>query len=190
SAISMIVVRSLPSVYRAEAVVLVDSQKIPENFVSPTVSGDLADRLALINQSIMSSARLLDIIKAFNLYGKDRARLTQEELLRKMRDDISVNFEKSWTGDRMHAFRLGYQGPDPNVVAQVANRLAGLYVLENVRAREDQAEGTVHFLARQLQEAKKSLDEQEQKLARFKEEHNGTLPEQQSSLMGTLTSLG
>ena len=189
SALAISIVRALPAVYRAEAVVLVDSQKIPENFVSPTVSGDVADRLALISQSIMTSARLLDIVNHFNLYWEERPRLTQEELLRKMRDDISVHFEKSWTGDRTQAFRLGYQGRNAKVVAAVTNRLASLYVEENIRAREDQAEGTVDFLRRQLDEARQSLDEQEQKVAQFKQEHNGTLPEQQTSLLGTLSSL-
>jgi polysaccharide chain length determinant protein (PEP-CTERM system associated) len=190
SLLSIVVVRLLPSVYTAEAVVLVDSQKIPENFVSSTVSGDIAGRLALISQNIMTSTRLLDIINTFALYQNERKRLTQEELLRKMHEDISVDFEKSWTGGKMQSFRLGYRGRNAKTVAEVANRLAGLYVAENVRAREDQAEGTVEFLRQQLQEAKRSLDEQEQKVAEFKREHNGILPEQQSSLLGTLSSLG
>ncbi len=189
STIAILVVRALPSVYRAEAIVLVDSQKIPETFVSSTVSGDVADRLALISQSIMTSARLLKIIDAFDLYKDQRDGLSQEDVLNKMHKDISVSFEKSWTGDRMHAFRLGYQGRNPKIVADVANRLANLYVAENVKAREDQAQGTVDFLRRQLQEAKASLDDQEQKVARFKQEHNGSLPEQQSSLLGNLSSL-
>ena len=189
SLLSIATVRLLPSVYAAEAVVLVDSQKIPENFVSSTVSGDIAGRLALISQNIMTSTRLLDIVNGFDLYRTERKHLTQDELLRKMREDISVNFEKSWTGGKMQSFRLGYQGRDAKTVADVTNRLAGLYVAENVRSREDQAEGTVDFLTQQLREAKKSLDEQEQKVAEFKREHNGTLPEQQSSLLGTLSSL-
>jgi polysaccharide chain length determinant protein (PEP-CTERM system associated) len=183
------VVRLIPPAYRAEAVVLVDSQKIPEIFVSPTVSGDVTDRLALITQNIMTSTRLLDTIRSFDLYRNERSRLTQEELLRKMRDDISISFEKSWTGGRTQAFRLAYQGPDAKVVTAVTNRLANLYVEENVRAREDQAEGTVAFLRGQLREAKASLDEQEAKVARFKQDHNGSLPEQQQSLLGTLSSL-
>lgn len=181
------VVRLLPSVYQAEAVVLVDSQKIPESFVTPTVGGDIADRLALISQDIMSTDRLLDVINRFDLYRDERSRLTQEELLRKMRQDISVNVEKSWTGGRMQAFRLGYQGRNAKVVADVANRLAGLYVAENTRARESQAEDTVSFLRRQLQDAKKSLDDQEAKVALFKQEHNGTLPQQESSLLASLS---
>lgn len=188
--LSIGVVHSLPAVYKAEAVILVDSQKIPESFVSSTVTGDIADRLALITQNVMTSARLLGIIDDFDLYRQERSHLTQEELLRKMRDDISIGYDKSGTSDRTQAFRLGYQGRNAKTVAAVTNRLASLYVEENVRTREDQAQGTVTFLRRQLQEAKSSLDDQERKVARFKQEHNGTLPEQQSSLLGMLNSLG
>lgn len=188
SAVALVIARLLPPVFKADAVVLVDSQKIPETYVSATVQGDVADRLALISQSVMTSSRLLEIMKAFHLYRRESKSMTQEELLSRMRRDITVSFEKNWTGDRMKAFRLGYQGPDAKIVAEVANRLAGLYVAENVRAREDQAQGTVDFLGLQLKTAKQSLDEQEQKVARFKQEHNGTLPEQETSLLAALSA--
>lgn len=188
SAASVIVVRELPSIYQSEAIVLVDSQKIPENFVSSTVNGDVADRLALISQDIMSSSRLLEIINSYGLYQKERQTHTQQEILQRMHSDISISVEKSWTGGRMQAFRLGYQGSDPRVVTEVTNRLAGLYVAENTRSRETQAEGTVAFLRNQLAEAKKSLDGQESKVARFKQEHNGVLPQQENSLLSALSS--
>lgn len=188
SVVSLFVVRGLPSVYQSEAVVLVDSQKIPENFVSSTVSGDVADRLALISQDVMSSSRLLEIINSYGLYQKDRRTHTQQEILQRMHNDISINVEKSWTGGRMQAFRLGYEGSDPKIVTEVANRLAGLYVAENTRSRESQAEGTVAFFRNQLAEAKKSLDGQEGKVAQFKQEHNGVLPEQENSLLSSLSS--
>lgn len=181
-------VQSIQSTYRAEAIVLVDSQKIPEAFVSSTVNGELADRLALISENIMTSDRLLQIIGGFDLYRAERKHLTQEELLRKMRLDISIEFEKSWTGGRTQAFRLGYEGPNARVVTDVTNRLAGLYVAENARARENQAEETVDFLSRQLREAKQSLDDQERKVAEFKQGHNGSLPQQETSLLATLSN--
>src|ERR1017187_3046873 len=45
------VVHLLPAVYLAEAVVLIDTQKIPEKFVSATVASDLEDRIAAIKQT-------------------------------------------------------------------------------------------------------------------------------------------
>ena len=183
------VVRLLPSVYKAEAVVLVDSQKIPEDLVTSTVTGDVADRLALISQSIMTSSRLLTLMHTFGLYRNQWNHLTQDELLQEMRADISVKVEKNWTGGRMQAFRLGYQANDPKTTAEVTNQLAGLYVAENLRTRQRQAATTVDFLHQQLREAKSSLDVQENQLAHFKTEHNGALPEQENALLGNLGSL-
>src|SRR5690348_13461281 len=80
SAVAIFISRALPPVYKAEAVVLVDSQKIPAAFVNPTVQGDVADRLALISQSVMTSSRLLEVIDHFGLYRTQRSHLTQEEL--------------------------------------------------------------------------------------------------------------
>ena len=187
SAGTAVVVQRLQAVYKAEVLVLVDPQRIPENFVSSTVGSDIADRLALISQDIMSRTRLLKIIETYNLYPEQRQRLTEDEVVQRMRKDINVTVEHSWTGGRMAAFRLSYQGTDPKTTAEVANRLAGLYVAENYRSRESQAEGTVQFLDSQLDEAKRSLDEQEAKVSRFKLQHNGQLPQQENSI---LTSLG
>lgn len=186
---SVLIVRRLAPLYKSEALVLVDSQKIPEAFVSSTVEGELPDRLALISQSIMSRTHLLEIIQRFQLYKKERASKTEDEIVQKMRGDISIKVEHSWTGGKMAAFRLGYQGRNPQLVADVTNRLAGLYAAENLRSREDQAEGTVQFLDEQLNQAKQSLTEQEEKVSEFKRLHNGELPEQENSLLGKVGSL-
>src|SRR4051794_3324336 len=59
----------LPPTYRAETVILVDAQKIPERYVAATVSEDVQDRLATISQEIMSATRLKRIIDDFDLYA-------------------------------------------------------------------------------------------------------------------------
>src|SRR5437762_13505488 len=59
-----------PPTYRAETLILVDSQKIPEKFVSPTVSAELQDRLATISQRILSNTRLAKVIQTYKLYEK------------------------------------------------------------------------------------------------------------------------
>jgi polysaccharide chain length determinant protein (PEP-CTERM system associated) len=187
SAATVVVVQRLRAVYKAEVLVLVDPQRIPESFVSATVGSDIADRLALISQDIMSRTRLFKIIEQYNLYPRQRQRLSEDEVVQQMRKDINVTVEHSWTGGRMAAFRLSYQGTDPKTITEVANRLAALYVAENYRSRENQAEGTVQFLDSQLDDAKWSLDEQEAKVSQFKLQHNGELPQQENSI---LTALG
>src|SRR5437868_7077828 len=75
-----------PATYRAEALILVDSQKIPEKYVSATVSAELQDRLATISQRILSNTRLQKTIETFNLYEKERKTHFQEQILEMMRD--------------------------------------------------------------------------------------------------------
>ena len=47
SAIAGLIVWKLPPVYKAEALILVDSQKIPDRYVTATVSVELQDRIAV-----------------------------------------------------------------------------------------------------------------------------------------------
>jgi polysaccharide chain length determinant protein (PEP-CTERM system associated) len=187
TAVAVAVVWKLPPVYKSEALILVDSQKIPERFVSATVSTDIQDRIATISQQIMSSSQLKKIMDDFGLYKAQRAASTEEEVLDAMRKDITISMEKGWTGNRPGAFRVGYQGPDPQIVAQVANRLANLYIEENLRVREVQAQGTSEFMDTQLVEAKKRLDQLEAAVSEYKVRHNGELPEQENAITSELT---
>src|SRR5579862_5957135 len=146
SAIGVVIVHRLPAFYRAETLILVDSQKIPERYVSATVSTDLQDRLATISQQILSVTRLKKIIDDFDLYKEPRKTKAPEEVIELMRSDIDIKLEKGWSGGRPGAFRIAYQGTSPTIVAEVANRLASLYIEENLRVREAQAEGTSEFI--------------------------------------------
>lgn len=144
-----VTVFELPAIYKAQALVLVDSQKIPESYVTSTVSTDVADRLATISQEIMTTTRLLKIVSTYNLYPEMHG-LPQEQIIGQMRKDISLDVEKGWTGGRPGGFRVGYEGRNPSLVAEVANQLANLYVEENLKTRQVQAEGTTEFIESQF----------------------------------------
>jgi polysaccharide chain length determinant protein (PEP-CTERM system associated) len=191
-----VVVHTLPSVYQAEALVLIDSQKIPEKFVSATVASDLEERITTIRQLLLSGGELKKIIENFGLYKEERKTQFEEDILDMMRADISITLDLGGpTGtnqkkaQRPGAFRIAYQGPDPAVVTRVTNRLADLYVEQNLKTREGQAAGTSEFLDTQLREAKKHLDEVEAQVSAYKVQHNGELPEQERVLAATLARL-
>lgn len=178
----------LPFVYRAETLILVDSQRIPERYVVTTVVSDLQERLSTLSQQILSASRLEKIIESDHLYTAERLKYAQEEVIAMMRKDITVTVERSGV-NRLGAFRVSYEGGNPVVVAKVANRLASLYMEENLKVRENEAEQTNDFLGGELEESKAKLDELEAKLSQYKREHMGALPEQESSLTGRVTGL-
>jgi uncharacterized protein involved in exopolysaccharide biosynthesis len=112
-----------------------------------------------------------------------------EDIVAMMRQDLTITPEKTWTG-RTASFRVSFQGPDAAVVTRVTNKIASLYVEENLKTREIQAEGTSEFIETQLKEAKHSLDELEATVSQYKVKHNGELPQQENSLNGILGRLG
>jgi succinoglycan biosynthesis transport protein ExoP len=183
------IVFRLPAVYRAEVLILVESQRIPERFVAPTVSTDLNNRLSNIRQQIMSYTRLLTIINKYNLYRRERQEKAEEEVIEIMRKNIDVRLEQGWSKDQPGAFRISYEGREPAVVAQVANELGDLFIDQNLRSREVYALGTSEFIESQLAEAKKRLEEQEGKLTAYKRQHNGELPQQENALVASLSRL-
>ena len=175
SAASSVVARSLTDWYRSETLILVVPQRVPENYVRSTVTSRIEDRLNSISQQILSRTRLERVIQDFDLYKEERRSGIMEDIVERMRNDIGVQVVK---GD---AFRVSYVGKDPRTVMKVTERLASLFVEENLKDRELLADGTNQFLEAQLEDARRRLSEQEKKVEAYRKRHSGELPTQLDS---------
>src|SRR5579863_8440759 len=60
------------STFQSEALILVEQQKVPEQYVVPNVTASLQDRLQTVTQQILSRTRLQATIDRFHLYGTNR----------------------------------------------------------------------------------------------------------------------
>ncbi len=183
------VIVRLPPEYQASAVILVDSQKIPDRYVATTVSNDANERLASITQQILSGERLQSIMDEFHLYGGTGKGRSTEDRLEAMRKHVKIEIDKNSAVRHLNAFQVMYEGRDPSMVAQVTNRLASAFIEENLKARQVQAEGTASFIGTELGAAKQKLDEIETALSRYKMSHEGELPEQENALVTELGRL-
>jgi polysaccharide chain length determinant protein (PEP-CTERM system associated) len=179
-----------PRTYRSTSTILIEEQEIPRDFVITTVNGYADERLQSINQRIMSTTRLLEIINRFNLYADLRRRMTTEEIVDKMRKDIRFETISADVMDKKGtvraslsampvtiAFTLAYDGKDPQMVQQVANVLASLYLEENLRTRERQSEGASRFLEEEAQALQRNLTDLDAKIAVFKAKNINAVPE-------------
>src|SRR5712671_1787383 len=145
----------LPDLYSASATVLVETQNISEEFVRSSVTAELGTRLQTIQQEIFSRARLQDLIGRLDLYPDQRkAGMPIDTLVERLRRDIKLQpagtEQQGYGGNRTVAFTISYSGRDPQVVAEVANLVASLYVVQNSKLREGQAVRTAEFLKAQL----------------------------------------
>ena len=207
---------SLPPVYRSSTLILVEPQKIPESYVHPTVTSSVEERLNTISQQILSRTNLEKIITEYRLYKEStishtipqssigRLAMAAEKLLGKAGVNKSTS-SNAWTPaehvDRMrqaieisvlggrkqkNAFTISYSGKDPNIVMSVTNALASLFIEENLKVRERQAEGTSEFLVNELVTVERELREVEKSLKIFKEKYNGSLPDQLDANLKTV----
>ena len=186
------IVLFLPDVYRSTVSVLVESQQVPQDFVKSTVTAVAERRVQTITQSILSRERLDSLIKRFGLYENLRASSSPEDLIQRMRGDISVDVkrtEQRGPDSAAIAFTISYSSGDPDTAATVANTLASYFIEEDLRSRERQAGGTAEFLRSQLDEIQKKIDAQEIEVSQFKESHLGELPEQRDANLATLERL-
>lgn len=165
-----------PKEYRSATLVLVTPQKVPESFIRPTVTSKIEDRLQSIGQEIMSRTRLERLISELKLYPEEARSKSKEEVYELMRKDIRVEIK-----GKEGYFTIAYIGKDPRVVTTVTNRLASLFIEENLKLREQQAQGTSEFLANELNTTKVKLEEQEKTVTHFKRQFMGELPEQRES---------
>jgi polysaccharide chain length determinant protein (PEP-CTERM system associated) len=168
-----------PREYRATTLVLVTPQKVPEQFVAATVTSKIEERLHSIAQEITSRTRLEQVISEFNLYSEKRGKVSQEEIIDLMRKNIEIEIPKR--DKEKSSFTISFVGKDPKVVAMVTNKLASLFIEENLKLREQQAQGTTEFLAVELSATKAKLEEQEKAITQFKRQYAGELPEQREA---------
>ena len=184
------VIYFIPNSYKATTVILVDPQKVPDYYVNSTVTTSVVDRLATLRQQILSETRLSQIIDEMGLYQKLKNKMPQEELVKRMQRDILVEVGASpKTEKTLGAFSVSYFNSNPNVAAQVTNRLASLFIEENIKGREQAVQGTADFLTRELQDAEKELKGKEEQITALKTQYVAELPESETSDVQALTSL-
>ncbi|RNC69015.1 MAG: chain-length determining protein [Desulfuromonadales bacterium] len=192
--VALVAAVALPRMYRSTSTILIEEQEIPRDFVMTTVTSYAEERLQTINQRIMSSTKLLEIINRFNLYADLRKSKTTEEIIALMRRDIKFQTISADVVDRRTgrptaatiAFSLAYEGQSPAMVQQVSNVLASLYLEENLKVREQQTLGATRFMEEEMKDVQAQLVEIERKIADYKQRNVSALPELAQLNMQTL----
>lgn len=168
-----------PKVYEAKTLILVQPQRVPQDFVRSIVSEGVDERLRTISQQVTSRTNLENIIREHKLY--DGPKRFMDERVELFREDISIDVSQ---GDRQrrpsepNAFTISYRSESPKKAMDIANTLASNFISENLRMRESQAMGTSSFLADELETVQIRLSEKEEELKRYREKFMGGLPEQ------------
>jgi protein tyrosine kinase modulator len=174
--------RTLKDLFRSETVVMMTPQRVREDVVRSAARPPLADRIQTISQQIMSRTRLEAIVTDLNLYPEERRSGLMEDIIEHMRKDVTVEVVR---GD---AFKVAYVSESPVTAMRVTERLAGLFIDENLKDREDLAQGTSQFLESQLEDAHKRLLNQEKRLEAYRRANAGQLPSQSQANLAAINT--
>lgn len=183
------IVKTWPATYRSTATILIEEPDVPADLVKSTVSTFANDRLQVIQQRVMTSQHLNEIIDRFDLYPEAQKTAPRSALINNMRSQVelevvSANLSGQQPQQRRTqpqasiAFNLSFDSQDPNIAQQVANRLTDLYLAENDRTRQEKAAGTTQFLGEQAEKLYADVQMLEKRLLDLRSKYNGSLPEQ------------
>lgn len=183
----------LPVTFRSEALIIVEQQEVPEQYVVPNISVSLQDRLQSMTQQILSRTRLQSTIDRFRLYPKRRLLsgvFGPDDPVEQMRKDINIELvEAPGHPGELRAFKIAYSASSRELAQRVNSELTSLFIDENLKSQQQQSENTTAFLESQLSAARAQLQEQEEKVRTFKAKHFGDLPSQLETNVQILSGL-
>jgi len=182
----------IPAQYTSHTMVLVEEPVVPEGYVKPVVSEDVNQRLASMQGQILSRTRLQDLVERFNPYKKDADRVPMDEMIERLKKSIKVaplNPMPGTMSRELPGFTVDVTLRDPHLAQQICNEISSMFRNQNIHQRQKQTEETTEFLAKQLEEAKAKLDEQDARVAAFKKQHMGALPDDERTNVTLLTGL-
>src|SRR6266478_157491 len=170
--LALLVTMQLPKKYTSQTLVLVAKPSVPVEYVRPVATEDLNQRLVSMKQQILSRTRLEPVLEKFDLYHEDRKKVHVEDLLERLQSAIEISPLEAMPGtqDRnLSGFKVAVTFENPQSAQQICTEITSMFMEQNARALEQGADRTNKFISQQLEQAKEKLDEQDAKLAQFKQ---------------------
>lgn len=184
-ALAAVVAFALPRTYKSTTTVLIEEQEVPREYVSANIASFADQRLQSINQRIMSSTKLLDLISRFQLYADLKDKVPADAIVAKLRKAVKFNTisadvvdpRTGRPGQATIAFSVSYEGRNPETVQRVANELASLYLEENLRTRKKQSSETSKFMGDEMKGLQARLAVLDARMSTYKKKNLTSLPE-------------
>jgi len=188
---SVVGVYLYPDSYVSQAVVKIVPQQVPQNMVQNAINQQMSDRINSMAQEILSRTVLTTIINTFGLYPRERSRMPIEDVIEQMKKKIEIlPVAGTATGpDRVPAFGVQFSYENRYLAQRVVQDIVSRFIDANIRNRSNATFQTTQFIKDETDSAKKQLDEAENKVASFRMQNNGRLPDQLDSNMRQLGAL-
>jgi uncharacterized protein involved in exopolysaccharide biosynthesis len=187
--------------YTSQSLVLVEGQRVPEGYVKPVITSDFTQRIATLQQRVLSGSRLRPVVERLGvskaedqskLIGDIQTNMTVQPVITAISAATTSSGKRpkpNANSEPVPGFYVAYTDSNASRSQQICNEMTSLILEENLRTRSEVAQGTTDFLTRQLEDAKRDLDQQDAKMAAFKKQYMGQLPGDADNNVRILMSL-
>lgn len=180
---AVIVAYNLPKIYRSTATMLIEAP-IPAKYIDAPITQYGEEQIQSIYQRVLSTDNVLSIIKENGLYTDIKEGLANYELAELFRRSTDVELTTSSIAPQAHsqmaeiAFDVSFSHSEPATAQKIASKLASLFIEQNDKGRTQRAIKATAFLTEETDKLNRELQEIDGKIAKYKEQHNLSLPEQ------------
>lgn len=183
--LGLVVALILPTVYRSEALLVVESEQIPDDLAQSTVRTKAGEQLQIIEQRVLSREVLINLADRLGIFAAegvpDAETLSSGAIVENLRSRILItpsNDGPRPVGDAEALLvRIAFDSPNPDVSAAVANELVTLILEEDVATRIQLARQTQTFFQQEVARLEQELSTRSQEIQSYKEENIDALPD-------------
>ena len=176
--------------YLSTAMMQITPQQISSRLVPSDYTTQMQDRLNQMQQEILSRSSLGELISrpSLDLYPKEKLKRPLEDIIQDMRNKyisikmIDLPVAARANGQTMaSAFQISFTYYDRFKAQQVVRELVSKFVEQNVKVQSEQARMTTQFIDDEMKNAKKALDDADERLTKWKISNPGKLPDEYQS---------
>ncbi len=184
SVLGVTVARLLPTVYLAEARLVVESQQIPDELAASTVRTEAFEQLQIIQQRILTRDTLIEMANRLQIYtlapGDVAKMMSADDIVEDLRKRIAI----VTTGGvqprgpvQATLVTVSFEAPTAALAALVANEVVTLILTEDVAMRTNVARQTLDFFEQEVQRLDQNLVQSGATILAFKEKNQEALPD-------------
>jgi polysaccharide chain length determinant protein (PEP-CTERM system associated) len=174
------VVLKIPSQYESSAKIHVDANSLLGPLLEGiTVDNGLDNQVDLVRNMLLSREHIESVIDSTPLKLRAKTQTERERLSRELGKDIRIDATASSSRSRgANIFVISYRDRDPALAFAVVKSLVDEFVSQSVGANRVDADVAQGFLRSQISEYEKRLTASEQRLADFKKQNVGAMPDE------------
>jgi len=175
-----------PDVYRASAEMRIDLEGPNIELLEPVVLTNYADQyVKSLQQKVMTNSNLRKWLEESDAYWYEGDDVSERDLIGRLQEDILIQMVFTSvidenTGKEVNlitGFTTAFVARDPQAAESIANNVAAAFLAEDRATRIESAATASSFLREQIDAKREEILDIESRIATFKEQNAGKLPD-------------